>query len=507
MRALDSKAIDEIGIPGSVLMENAGRGAAELILEFSASLAENHAKRFVLLAGKGNNGGDAYVAARHLAENSNIPVILHSICPIEELKGDALHHARLLPEDVAFSNDPPEITLGDIVVDGLLGTGSTGTLRPPIDDWVARVNASETPVAALDMPTGLDGDDGTVADIAILADITITMGLPKKGMFLNRGPEICGALRVVDIGFPKELVDKCESEIDVVCARDARNFLRRRPSSSHKNSVGRVLVVGGSRDYAGAPVLAAEAALRSGAGLVTLAVPESAEIAPPSSRSIIFSRIRDTGFGVFSEESIGELNKLAAAADSILIGPGITTSECVRPVLEATLRHEKPMVLDADALNIVAATPYLLTKISNPNILLTPHPGEANRLLEAFALSLLDDACDPLARFAASADIAAATGCVTALKGRHTVTTTPRGDFLVNTSGTPALATAGTGDVLAGIAAAFIAGAANLLEPAAAAVFIHGYAGELSLRGVRGLTADDLLELIPEAMRRISPFA
>jgi NAD(P)H-hydrate epimerase len=507
MRRLDARTIEEAGIPGSLLMENAGVGAGELILEFAANLAENHVRRFVLLAGKGNNGGDAYVAAKYLWEHSEVPVVLHSVCPLEELKGDASHHAGLLPAEVGFSLDPPSFEAGDIIVDGLLGTGASGPLRAPYDDWVARINASNLPVVALDIPTGLDGDDGSVADDAVLADLSITMGLPKQGMLLNRGPELCGSLRVVDIGVPKEFMEDMDSEMEITEFEDVRSFLGRRPPFSHKKSAGHVLVVGGSSDYPGAPVLSAEAALRSGAGLVTLAVPRGAEVPPPDSRSIIFRRVDDGGKGVFSEESIPALNKLAGIADSLVIGPGMTAAKSVEPVLEALLLYDKPMALDADALNLIAGNPELITSISTPNIVLTPHPGEAKRLLKAFSLPPVSDDRDSIARIAAAANIAAVSGCVAILKGHRSVVASSSGEILVNSSGSSALSTAGTGDVLAGLVAALLAGDGEPLNAAAAAAFIHGLAGEMSPRGIRGFTADDLVEMIPEAMRRISPFA
>ena len=507
MKALDARTIDEAGIPGSVLMETAGVGAGGHILDFAANIAENHVRRFVFLAGKGNNGGDAYVAAKFLAENSDVQVGLHSVCPVDKLKGDARLHADALPETVEFSLTPPEFRPGDIVVDGLLGTGASGPLRPPLDDWVARVNVSKLPVVALDIPTGLDGDDGTVHTYAILADLTITMALPKQGMFLNRGPELCGLLRVVDIGVPKAFVDDLESEIIVSSCEDGRTFLERRARTSHKKSTGHVLIVGGSSNYPGAPVLAAEAALRSGAGLVTLAVPASAGVPPPNSRSIIFRKIKDAGKGVFSKESISALNKLARIADSLAIGPGMTVSNALESVLETLLLYDRPMVLDADALNLIAANPELITSISTPNVVITPHPGEAKRLLKAFSMPSMDDVDDPIARCAAAANIAAVSGCVTALKGPRTVLASASGEIIVNASGSPALATAGTGDVLAGLTAALLTEGGDPLLTAAAATFIHGLAGELSLRGIRGFTADDLVEIIPEAMRKISPFA
>ena len=507
MRELDAKTINEAGIPGAVLMETAGCGAGEHILEFSATLAENHVRRYVFLAGKGNNGGDAYVAAKYIAERSDLPIILYSVCPIEQLKGDALHHAKQLPPEVAFSLDSPLFKAGDVIIDGLLGTGTSGRLRSPYCEWVSNANATNLPIIALDIPTGLDGDDGTIFSQAILADMTVTMGLPKKGMFLNHGAMLCGAVRVVDIGIPIEFVASLDSEIEVTYFDDVKPALARKPRNSHKHSTGHVLIVGGSSAYPGAPVLAAEAALKAGAGLVTLAVPYSAEVPPPSMRAIIFRKIDDDGKGVFSKKSIPMLSKLMKIATSLVIGPGMTTASSIFPLLESLILYDKPMVLDADALNLIATKPDLITTITTPNVVLTPHPREANRLLKAFSFPALDKSAASVDRMAAATNIATASRCVTVLKGERTVIASSSGELLVNCSGSPALATAGTGDVLAGLTATMLIQQESPFRHAADAVFIHGLAGELSHCGIRGLTADDLIELIPEAMRRISPFA
>ncbi|MBN1863785.1 MAG: NAD(P)H-hydrate dehydratase [Victivallales bacterium] len=502
MRELDSLTIENYGIPGRILMENAGSGAAFRILEHAANLATGHVRRFVVLAGKGNNGGDAYVVARCLFEICEIPVVLYAASPVSELPDDAKSHAETALKSVAVDEcaDPPVFSRGDFIIDGLLGTGVRGAPRAPFDKWIAAVNSSGFPVVSLDIPSGLDGDTGETHGVAVRADLTVTMGLPKQGMVIGHGPELCGMVKCVDIGIPEECLSRVSNNVEMIFEQDIQ-CLGRKSSDSHKGLNGHLLVIGGSVLYSGAPFLSAEAALRSGAGLVSLALPQSVNVPRPKMNSIIVRRIRDGGKGFFSEESTDELNDLAAKADTVVIGPGIGSDESVRDMLRGLSIAKKPVLWDADGLNMLAETPWLLDRI--PSAVLTPHPGEMKRLLNGFNLKDAGQSD----RMACASALALKTKTVTVLKGHRTVTASPEGRVAVNSSGTPALATAGTGDVLAGMIGSFLAQGINPAEAAEAAVFIHGLASELGNYGTRGLTADDLVDLLPAAMMRISPFA
>lgn len=500
MRDLDSRTINEAGIPGAKLMETAGIGAAEHIIDYVSSLYPKHVKRFVILNGKGNNGGDGYVVAKFLMENYHAEVIIYSVCPVEELSGDARFHADQVKAQVNIIIDKiPAFQAGDIIIDGLLGTGTQGPLRPPYDAWIAAVNASMMPLIALDIPSGLNGNDGTVPSDAIIADITVTMGFPKCGMLLHKGPEHCGQIKCVDIGIPQEYIEATPSEIEMTFEQDI-SCLGRRSSNTFKNRNGNLLVIGGSRAYQGAALLTAKASMRSGAGLVTLAIPQSAGIPSSAMDSLIFRRITDAGTGTFSEESADQLNELIAAADAIAIGPGITTAEEVIAMLGEIRNINKPVVWDADALNILSFNQSLIDRESAT--VLTPHPGEMQRLLRGFNLINALEAD----RFAQASALAEKSGAVIVLKGNNSVIATPGQTITVNSSGSPALATAGSGDVLTGIIGALLAQRINHFDAAKFAVFIHGLAGEQPPLGVRGLTADDLVDLIPIAMQQISPF-
>lgn len=501
MRELDSRTINEAGIPGAELMETAGVGAAEHIIDYVSSLYPGHIKRFVILAGKGNNGGDGYVIAKFLLENYHAEVVIYAVCSPEKLIGDAKYHADLVKNSVGLIVDEiPSFHKGDIIIDALLGTGTQGGLKPPYDSWIAAVNSAGVPVIAIDIPSGLNGDDGTVATDAVLADITVTMGLPKRGMLLNQGPDLCGQIKCVDIGIPAEFIAEIPSEIDLVFEQDIK-CLGRRPSNSYKNKNGHLLVIGGSRNYPGAPILCAKAAMRSGAGLVTVAIPQSAYISQPDMNSLIVRRVPDSGRGTFSETSADELNQLINQADAIAVGPGITTGDEVLEMLDAIIDTDKPVVWDADALNILARNQSLIDRESAT--VLTPHPGEMQRLLNGFNLTsaMLKD------RISQAVALAEKTGAVTVLKGNHSVIAAKQHPLTINSSGSAALATAGSGDVLTGIIGAFLAQGIAAFDAAKFAVFIHGLAGEQTPLGIRGLTADDLIDLIPVAMQQISPFA
>jgi len=507
MRELDRRSVEEAKIPGFILMERAGFGCGEKIIEFIEDRIHfNHVKRFVILAGKGNNGGDAYVVARYLYENTDIDIIIYSICEIEELANDSKKHAGLIIEDVDYSIKKKitdkDFKQGDIIIDGLLGTGISGSLRKNYKDWIITVNKSLSTVISLDIPSGMDANNGYFKDNCIMADITLTMALPKRGLVLNKGTEYCGLLRCVDIGIPEKYINETESEFEIYFDCDAKKYLKRLPMKSYKNSVGSVLIIGGSKEYYGAPFLAALTAQRAGAGIVRVAVPESIEIIPETALSLIVTKIKDNSKGYFCLDSLKELKPLIDKSDVIVLGPGIGTERDTFLFVREILKTEKALIIDADALNIIAESPEIYHR--NDSNILTPHPGEMKRLLEAFDLEHFNDQ----SRENKAEALAECLDATIVLKGARTVTASPDGQVTVNSSGCPALATAGSGDSLTGIIAALNVNAhEDYYEATAAAVFIHGLTGEISPFGNRGFIADDIHRLIPEAMLRISAFA
>jgi NAD(P)H-hydrate epimerase len=506
MRSLDNRTINEAGISGEKLMKTAGEGAAKEILNFIAGLHQDHIKRFIIFAGKGNNGGDAYVTARYLYENCNIPLVIYAVSNTEELKGDAYIHAKRLPKEIPhliYHESKPIFRKGDIIIDALLGTGVNGNLRPPYDSIIKDINNSGMPVVSLDIPSGLNGNNGCSATDVVKADLTITMGLPKRGFLFHRGPELCGRLKCIDIGIPQNFIDSIPSEFNMIFSDDIK-ILKRRPMNSFKNKNGHILVIGGSYKYPGAPLLTAKAAMRSGAGLVTLAVPESAKITNPNMHSIIFRRVRDSGSGTFSAESIPEIKELAAHSDIIVAGPGMTPEKEIVPLLQEILSINKTIVADADALNIIAENISLI-KNKKGKLILTPHYGEFKRIMRTLKVEIKEMTVTEKLNHARL--LAKKTDSLIVLKGERTITTDKHGKNAVNCSGSPALATAGSGDILAGIIAACTLQGENLFDTTVSAVYIHGLCGEITKYGMRGTTADDLINLIPAAMKKISPFS
>ncbi len=462
MRALERRAIGG-NVSGYTLMLRAGEGAAAIIEE---EMRTGNFKRAVILAGRGNNGGDALVVAAKLKH----PVIVYAIGSLAELRGEAAEAARNLPRDIEVverqSLHAAHFRPGDLIVDGLLGTGFSGRLHPEFEHYIRVANESLLPIIALDLPSGINGDTGLAeSHLAIRAMLTITFGCPKNAHFMPDGAAHSGRLRLVDIGIGEPEEAFPESFFD----RDAFRALPRPAFDDYKNKRGSLLVVAGSAEYGGAAVLVSTAALRIGAGLVTLATPALPHAALPA--ALIVRQ------GAFSRDS---LQILMGRCDVVAAGSG--WGEVPGEVLSALLESPGPLLLDADALNCAAREPERWVK--REHLILTPHPGEAARLAEAFGVPVNRD------RSAFACALARALNAIVVLKGPRTVTASPDGRFTCNSSGSPALATAGAGDVLAGLIAGLLAqNPADPFAMAALGVFLHGRAGE-----AEPLIADDLPE-------------
>ena len=477
MRSLERLTI-ESGVSGYELMRRAGIGAAA---EIRAFLLGRDFDRAVILVGRGNNGGDALVIAGLLG----IPAEVWATGPLTELHGEAAEAARNLPSHIPVrvrkTLSPGEFRKGDLIVDGLLGTGFSGELRPRFRNWIEAANASGCPIMAIDLPSGIDGDSGVASGPAITAALTVTFGFPKCGHFRADGPAASGRLRLVDIDLLARDED-VEGVGEAFFARDAAKLLAPLPYDAYKNRRGQLLIAAGSAEYSGAAALAARAALRMGAGIVRLAVPARPYAALPGA---LIVREVATGEGNFDRESIPELEEMMAHSDAVAAGSGWGLRRGVGAVLARLFEFPGALLLDADALNAAARSPELWKR--REKLVITPHPGEAKRLAEAFGVALSPD------RVAFATALAQTLGAVTVLKGPQTVVAAPDGRWSWNSSGSPALATAGSGDVLAGIIGALLAGSPDRpFEMAQLGVFLHGLAGEAFHPG---LIADDLPEL------------
>ncbi len=514
MRELDRAAIEERGIPGRMLMERAGAAAAAAVEQLLATAGPD--PLVVILAGKGNNGGDGLVAARLLGERG-VRTTTYLLARGRELGGDAAGNwVRLLKgrwplveltEDQDLDGLESALAAAAVVVDGIFGTGFRGTARGLPARAIELVNrASRRPapprVLAIDIPSGLDGGSGEAGGEAIRADWTVTMGLVKTGMVRGGGLDLCGRITVADLGFPADLIAALPSDREVVVPGDLARLLPPRRPSSHKGDYGRILIVAGSPGMTGAAILAARAALRAGTGLVTVAVPRSLnpilEVAVAEAMTL---PLPETPGGTLSPEALGPLLDFAAGVDAVALGPGLSRDRATGRLVRGLVRRcPVPLVVDADGLNLLARRRRILKK-ARSSLILTPHPGEMSRLTGLSGEELRGDREESARRFAREYHL------TLVLKGAGTVIASSAGPLWVNLTGNPGMATGGSGDILTGLIAGF---RAQGLEDSAAArlgVFVHGAAGDRAAlrRGMMSMMPSDLLAEIPAVLNRLFP--
>lgn len=506
MREIDRKAIQEYGIPGLVLMENAGLAVCRVIEELLNGL---EGKTVLLICGKGNNGGDGFVAARQLY-NRGARVRLLLAAPAETLDGDARVNYDIwtkmgrrvyrLQDRNALQVLQLALMQADIVVDALFGTGFHGVVKDKMKRLIETVNESGRMVVAVDVPSGVEADTGAVRGTAVRADHTVTFGLPKLGLVLEPGADYAGRLHVADISIPDEA--SAQIRRSLITPRLVREWLVRRPRGAHKGDFGHVLVIGGSRGMIGAACLTAQAALYSGAGLVTLAVPRSLQdVAAPLVPEAMTAGLAETVDGTISQHARDHIAELLKKATVLALGPGLSTHpETVEMVRQVLSDLDVPCVLDADGLNALAAsgTGQMLPLASGSPLVLTPHPGEMARLLGGTVGQVTED------RIGTVEQAAGIWGCTVVLKGRPTVVVGD-GHTYLNTTGNPGMATGGSGDVLTGVTAALLAQGCAPTGAAAAAVHIHGLAGDLAAaeKGETGLVAGDITHYLPQAFKAL----
>lgn len=509
MRRLDQRAITALGIPGATLMENAGRAAAGAIVEHLtvAGLRPVRGARVVIVCGRGGNGGDGFVVARWLRRRgARVSVLLAA--PVREITGDPalklaeLRRAGATPrfvEDAAAVAGP--LARADLIVDALLGTGTRGPATGLVAELIGRINESGRPVAALDVPSGMPSDGGAPPGPAVRAALTITFAGLKRGLVMGPGVELAGAVRVVPIGIPPAEVPRGITTFLLEREDVARHFPPR-AFEAHKGSYGHLLIVAGSLGKTGAAALAARAAMRSGAGLVTVATPASQQ---PVVAGLILEAMSaplpETASRTIALEAREAILELAESREAVALGPGLgleaETQEAVR-TLARDLRI--PLVVDADALTALGGHLDVLSGAPAARCL-TPHPGEMARMLGVPIADVQRD------RVASARAFASSHGVHVVLKGARSVIGVPDGRVFVNPTGNPGMASGGTGDVLTGMVGAFLA---RGIEPGAAlsaAVYLHGSAGDIAAErvGHEGLIASDLVAALPEAFRRLGP--
>lgn len=507
MRALDRRAIADLGVPGATLMENAGRGAARAIARAAGVLGlPRRGARLVVVCGKGGNGGDGFVVARHL-KRAGHRVEVFLAAPVTELTGDpAAKYRELVRAGIkprAIEDDAvmaPALARADLVVDALLGTGARGAPAPLVARAIERVNAAGRPVVALDIPSGLPGDGEAPDGPVVRAALTTTFAGLKRGLVSGRGPEYVGRLEVVDIGIPSAEVGRGISTF-LLERTDIAPLFPPRARDAHKGMYGHVLVVAGSVGKSGAAALAARAAMRAGAGLVTVATPASVQ---PVVASLILEAMSlplpETDALTVALAGGPQIVEQAAQRDAVAIGPGLGLHEdTLALVRDLTRALGRPTVLDADALTALAGHLDVLRAARGARVL-TPHPGEMARLLGVKTDDVQRD------RIGVARQFATAHGVHLVLKGATSVVASPDGRVLLNPTGNPGMASGGTGDVLTGILGAFLARGLAPVDALAAAVWLHGLAGDIAAEytGQEALVASDVIEALPEAFDRLT---
>jgi ADP-dependent NAD(P)H-hydrate dehydratase / NAD(P)H-hydrate epimerase len=488
MRAVDQWAIETQGVPSLDLMERAGEGLARVIAERAP------AGRIAVVCGKGNNGGDGLVAAR-LLRGAGRDVDVLAVSPPDELRGDAAEQLHRLPGDPPAAFDAARLDGAALLVDALLGTGSTGAPRDPAAAAIAAMNVAGAPLVAADVPSGVDASTGEVAGAAVRAVATATFHRAKPGLWINPGKTHAGVAEVIDIGIPAG--EPGAPEIGLI-GDEVLAAVPHRAADSTKFSSGNVVIIGGSAGLTGAPTMAAMAAMRSGAGYVTVGTARELQSTFAGRLLEAMTVGLPSDDGGLGTASLGAALNAIERADAVVLGPGLGRAPGTQAFARELLgRVEVPLVIDADGLNALAeAFPGALPERSAATVL-TPHAGELGRLLG------LESSEVGAHRLAHARDAAARSGAIVVLKGDDTLIAAPTGRVAVSRGGAPALATAGTGDVLSGVVGALLAKGVAPDHAACAAVHAHVRAGRLAADpyGPDGVIASDVIDHLRPAFK------
>ncbi|MBN1103469.1 MAG: NAD(P)H-hydrate dehydratase [Deltaproteobacteria bacterium] len=500
MQEMDRLTIQELGVPGAVLMENAARGATRVFLEHFDPPA---GARVLLVCGRGNNGGDGYVMARYLSV-AGMDVTVMVLSELDRIRGDALLNLAIIrkmglevleapgPQKWAAYRDRRRSC--DFVVDGILGTGLSSEVRGFYAEVIEEINGLKRPVMAIDMPSGLNADTGQVMGVAVRADLTVTFGFPKIGQLVFPGAGLVGRLVRIDIGIPEGVSSRIPATYDIVEPEDFRELLCGDRPDVHKGDRGHLLVLAGSTGKTGAAALTALGALRAGAGLVTLGIPWSLNpILENKLTEAMTFPLAETSEGSLSLKAEEGVKRVLEGKTALALGPGLSTHEETRTLVRRVMAScPLPMVIDADGLNALGSDPGALAACRGRAIL-TPHPGEMARLTGLRSAEVQGD------RIGVAGEFSKRHGCFLVLKGARTLVAEPDGKVHVNPTGNPALASGGSGDVLTGLIGGFLARGWPIAQAAIGAVYLHGLAADRLAEemGQAGVLASELLEAIP----------
>ncbi|WIF95326.1 NAD(P)H-hydrate dehydratase [Caminicella sporogenes] len=504
MRKIDKTTIEKYGIPGIILMENAGLGVVEeIIKDFKRD------SNFTIICGRGNNGGDGFVIARHLY-NKGYNVKVFIIGDSRDISKDALINFKIIQNlNINITNILDEkdllklkegILSSTVVIDALFGTGLSSEVKGIASEVIKYINKYSKYIFSVDIPSGICGDNGQVCGVAVKADKTITFGLKKCGNILYPGAEYCGELILKDIGIPREVVDLMNLKFNIITEEIVKDSIPIRKKDSHKGSYGKANVIAGSFGMTGAAILTCKSALRSGLGLLRLYIAESLNFIiktnVPEAITVPLGEIRK---GVIGINNIREILEGTKDADVLTIGPGCGNTSELSEILKRIIGEvDKPIVIDADGLNVLSKNVEWLSK-KKSEIVITPHLGEMSRLT---GLSIEEIKRNPIE---VAKNFAQKWNVITVLKSARTIIASPKGEVFINVNGNPGMATAGCGDVLTGIITGFIAQGIEPLKAAIISVYIHGLTGDrvAEKKGEYGLIAGDIIEKLPYTIKDV----
>lgn len=506
MRELDKRTIEELGISGLILMENAGRMTAKKIMEHFGCSIQNG--EVIIVAGRGNNGGDGFVVARHL-HNMGKRVKILLIPQRKEISGDAEVNLKILEKlgfPIIYADGRIEVIEKNllenkdikILVDAIFGTGLDSEVKGIYREVIELINSLNVIRVSVDIPSGLSGDKGTPLGVCVNAHLTVTFGLPKMGLLTYPGREFVGNLEVVDIGFPKEFIEEIEPSGYLLDEEFIRSLIKLRKKNTHKGSFGHMLAICGYIGKTGAACLTAIGGIRAGAGLVTIAVPESIAgfVDARVLESLTFPLKEEDGFIAMDTPTI---EKALSEKTAVVIGPGIGVTDNTVEVVSYIVESSKiPVLIDADGINSLAKNLDVLKRKKAP-IILTPHPGEMARLISSTPQEVqknrLEIACDFAKEF----------GVYVVLKGAGTIISSPEGKVYFNPTGNPGMASGGMGDVLTGLIGGFLAQGYEPWKASSLGIYIHGRAGDMASEkmGKWGFGAEDLADFIPSVISEI----
>jgi len=506
MREIDRLTIEKFGVPSLKLMERAGEGIAQAVVDQFNKLAKGGV---LIVAGKGNNGGDGFVVAR-LLKKKRYPCEVVLLARREDLSGDAKHNLKaflkIKGKVTEINADQPSRLAQSfkgkaLLIDAILGTGIKSEVRGLLADAIRLMNDSGLPIVAVDNPSGLNTETGNPLGVAIHADVTVALGFAKLGQVIYPGVKYVGDLIVADIGLDQRALHEVAPQTEILTYREVRQLVPWREPDSHKGTYGHLLVVAGSRGKTGAAIMACHAAMRTGAGLVTLAAPRSLNnIFASNLLEVMTEPLRDNANEEMELLSDDDWRRLLDRKSALIFGPGIGVTDATRNTMRWLLRNlDLPWVIDADGLNNLALDIERLRHAKTPPVL-TPHPGEMARLIGSDTASVNRD------RVATANAFALKHRCHVVLKGARTAIATAEGKVFINPTGNPGMASGGMGDVLAGILGALLAQGFTPEDAMKLGVYLHGFVadGIAAARGEIGLIASDVIEGLPTGLRDLS---